>query len=70
MKSYYGKSDGETTIKGSDDLCMYLLYNAHVACVAGKAFGNDDCIRLSYATSEDKLREAVKRIREALAKLH
>ncbi|MGP1446773.1 MAG: pyridoxal phosphate-dependent aminotransferase [Candidatus Limimorpha sp.] len=70
VKSYYGKSDGETTIKGSDDLCMYLLYNAHVACVAGKAFGNDDCIRLSYATSEDKLREAVKRIREALAKLH
>lgn len=70
VKSYYGKSDGGTTIKGSDDLCMYLLYNAHVACVAGKAFGNDDCIRLSYATSEDKLREAVKRIREALAKLH
>lgn len=70
VNSYYGKSDGETTIKGSDDLCMYLLYNAHVACVAGKAFGNDDCIRLSYATSEDKLREAVKRIREALAKLH
>ena len=70
VKSYYGKSDGETTIKGSDDLCMYLLYNAHVACVAVKAFGNDDCIRLSYATSEDKLREAVKRIREALAKLH
>lgn len=70
VKSYYGKSDGQTTIKGSDDLCMYLLYNAHVACVAGKAFGNDNCIRLSYATSEDKLREAVKRIKEALAKLH
>lgn len=70
VKSYYGKSDGKNTIKGSDDLCMYLLYNAHVACVAGKAFGNDDCIRLSYATSEDKLREAVKRIKEALSKLH
>ncbi len=70
VKSYYGKTDGETTITGSDDLCMYLLYNAHVACVAGKAFGNDDCIRLSYATSEDKLIEAVKRIKVALAKLH
>ncbi len=67
---YYGKSDGTTNINGSDDLCMYLLYNAHVACVAGNAFGNDKCIRLSYATSEDKLREAVKRIKEALAKLH
>lgn len=70
VKSYYGKTDGETTITGSDDLCMYLLYNAHVACVAGKAFGNDDCIRLSYATSEDKLIEAAKRIKAALAKLH
>lgn len=70
VKSYYGKTDGETTITGSDDLCMYLLYNAHVACVAGKAFGNDDCIRLSYATSEDKLIEAARRIKAALAKLH
>ena len=70
MKSFYGKTDGETVIKGSDDLCMWLLYNAHVACVAGNAFGNDDCIRLSYATSEDKLIEAVRRIKAALAKLH
>jgi len=70
VKSYYGKTDGQTVIKGSDDLCMWLLYNAHVACVAGNAFGNDDCIRLSYATSEDKLREAVRRIKEALTKLH
>lgn len=69
VKSYYGKSDGTTTINNSDDLCMYLLYNAHVACVAGGAFGNDDCIRLSYATSEDKLREAAKRLKEAFAKL-
>ena len=69
MKSFYGKTDGETVIKGSDDLCMWLLYNAHVACVAGNAFGNDDCIRLSYATSEDKLIEAVRRIKAALAKL-
>ena len=70
VKSYYGKTDGQTVINGSDDLCLWLLYNAHVACVAGKAFGNDDCIRLYYATSEDKLREAAKRIKEALQKLH
>ena len=70
MKYYYGKTDGETVIKDSDDLCMWLLYNAHVACVAGKSFGNGDCIRISYATSLDKLVEAVKRIREALTKLH
>jgi aspartate aminotransferase len=49
---------------------MWLLYNAHVACVAGNSFGNDDCIRLSYATSLDKLVEAARRIKEALAKLH
>ncbi len=70
VKPYYGKTDGETVINGSDDLCMWLFYNSHVACVAGNAFGNDDCIRLSYATSEDKLIEAVKRIKTALAKLH
>ena len=70
MKYYYGKTDGETVIKDSDDLCMWLLYNAHVACVAGGSFGNGDCIRISYATSLDKLVEAVKRIREALTKLH
>ena len=69
VNAFYGKTDGETVIKGSDDLCMWLLYNAHVACVAGKAFGNDDCIRLSYATSDDKLVEAARRIKEALAKL-
>lgn len=69
VKSYYGKTDGTTVINNSDDLCMYLLYNAHVACVAGGAFGNDDCIRLSYATSEDKLREAARRLKEAFAKL-
>ncbi len=70
MKYYFGKTDGETVIKGSDDLCMWLLYNAHVACVAGESFGNGDCIRISYATSMDKLVEAVRRITEALTKLH
>lgn len=66
---YYGKSDGQNTIKNSDDLCMYLLFNAHVACVSGASFGNDECIRISYATDEDTLREAMRRIKEALAKL-
>ena len=70
MKYYFGKTDGETVIKDSDDLCMWLLYNAHVACVAGESFGNGDCIRISYATSLDKLVEAVRRIKEALTKLH
>lgn len=69
IKSYFGKSDGKITINDSNDLCMYLLYNAHVACVSGTAFGCNDCIRISYATSEDKLREAIKRIKEALSKL-
>ena len=70
MKYYFGKTDGETVIKDSDDLCMWLLYNAHVACVAGESFGNGDCIRISYVTSLDKLVEAVRRIKEALKKLH
>jgi aspartate aminotransferase len=69
IKSFFGKTDGETTINNSDDLCLYLLDKAHVACVGGAAFGNDECIRLSYATSEDKLREAAARIKEALSKL-
>ena len=69
IKSFFGKTDGETTINNSDDLCLYLLDKAHVACVGGAAFGNDECIRLSYATSEDKLRDAAARIKEALSKL-
>ena len=69
IKSYFGKTDGETTINNSDDLCLYLLNKAHVACVAGTAFGNGECIRLSYATSEDKLREAAARIKKALSEL-
>lgn len=69
VKSYYGKTDGKTVIKNSEDLSMYLLFDAHVATVSGGAFGCGDCIRLSYATSEDKLREAMRRIKESLAKL-
>jgi aspartate aminotransferase len=64
-----GKSDGETVINDSDDLAIYLLEKAHVATVGGTAFGAPDCIRLSYATADDLIIEAVKRISFALDKL-
>ena len=63
---FFGKSCAETSIKNANDLCMYLLNNAHVACVAGDAFGNPECIRISYAASESKLIEAMKRIKKYL----
>jgi aspartate aminotransferase len=66
---YFGKSDGKTTIKNGTDLCFYLLDKAHVALVSGAAFGNDNYIRFSYATSQDKLTEALKRMKTALAEL-
>jgi aspartate aminotransferase len=68
--SYYlGKSDGDVTIKTSDDLTLYLLDKAQVAVVGGDAFGAPDCIRISYATSDDLLIEAIKRIKVALERL-
>jgi aspartate aminotransferase len=69
IKSYFGKSYGKYAINNSNDLCMYLLFEGHVALVPGDAFGDPDCIRFSYATSSDLLIEAVKRIKEALALL-
>ena len=66
---YFGKSNGKTTIKNADDLCMYLLNSAHVAMVSGKAFGNAECIRISYAASETKIIEAMNRIKTHLSKL-
>ncbi len=69
VSHYFGKSDGETTIENVDDLCMYLLNKAHVSLVTGSAFGNDQCLRISYAASEDILIEAAKRIKEYLGKL-
>jgi len=65
----FGKSDGERTINNSDDFAVYLLEKAHVATVAGSAFGSPDCFRMSYATSDDNIREAMKRIKEAVSKL-
>lgn len=69
VSAFFGKSDGTVTIKNSDDLCLYLLENAHVSLVAGGAFGDENCIRLSYAASESDLREALKRVKEVLARL-
>ncbi len=69
VTSYYGKSIGGRIILSGSDLCDYLLDTAFVAIVPGAAFGSPDCIRISYATSEDTLREAIKRIAAALSKL-
>jgi aspartate aminotransferase len=66
---YYGKSDGTQTIESSDDMCLYLLSDAHVALVPGSAFGAPECIRISYAASDEELVEAMKRIKNSLAKL-
>ncbi len=67
--SYYGKSAGKYTINNGMDLALYLLQEAHVACVAGSAFGAPDCLRMSYATSDEKIEEAMNRITDALAVL-
>jgi aspartate aminotransferase len=66
ISSFFGKTLNGTLINSADDLSMYLLDKAHVATVTGEAFGNPNCLRLSYATSEDQLTEALKRIKEAL----
>lgn len=67
--TYYGKSDGDRKINDAGDLAMYLLEVGHVACVGGTAFGAPDCIRMSYATSDESIVEAMRRIKEALARL-
>ncbi|KWW29345.1 MAG: aspartate aminotransferase [bacterium P3] len=69
VSAYYGKSFNDKIIENSTDMAFYLLNEANVATVMGSAFGDDDCIRLSYATSEELLREALRRIKEALANL-
>jgi aspartate aminotransferase len=66
---YFGKSDGETTVNNATDLCMYLLHKAHVSIVTGEAFGDANCVRFSYAASDEKLTEAIRRIKEALTRL-
>jgi aspartate aminotransferase len=69
ISSYFGKTDGEAKITNSDELALYLLDKAQVATIGGDAFGAPECLRISYATSDDLLIEAVKRIKGALGKL-
>lgn len=67
--AYFGKSYNGTTVNNPEDLALFLLAEAHVACVGGTDFGAPNCIRMSYATSDEKLVEAFTRIKEALGKL-
>lgn len=67
--SFFGKSDGETVVRNSTDFAMYLLEEGHVATVAGDAFGDPDCFRMSYATSDENIREALRRIKEVTSRL-
>lgn len=69
IDSFFGKSDGNSTINNADDLTMYILEKANVALVTGAAFGAPKCIRISYAASEEELIEAMNRIKSALEKL-
>jgi len=65
---YYGKSDGSVTIKNGDDFCLYMLEKAQVSLVPGGAFGDEACVRLSYAASEKELVQAMKNLKETLSK--
>ena len=67
--SYFGKKDGDRVINNAEDLAMYLLEVGHVACVGGTSFGAPECIRMSYATSDENIAEAIRRIKETLARL-
>ncbi len=70
VSSFFGKSYNNQTIQSAEQLCMYLLNEANVALVTGEAFGNSNCIRISYATSEEILTEALNRVKIALEKLN
>ena len=69
ISAYFGKSDGKTLIKDSDDFCSWLLAEAFVATVAGSGFGAPNCMRISTAAADEQLEEACDRIKEAVAKL-
>ncbi len=69
VSSYFGKKAGDKLIANASDLCIHILEEAHVSLVTGEAFGAPKCVRLSYAASEEDLREAIKRIAEVLSKL-
>lgn len=69
INSFFGKKFGDHTINNADDLSMYLLNHAHVSTVTGRAFGQPDCIRLSFANSMENIEKGIARIKEALDKL-
>ena len=69
VSAFFGTANGDVVINSANDLAMYLLNDAKVAVVTGEAFGNDNCIRISYATSDNLLVEACERIRKSLSKL-
>ncbi|WP_321298849.1 pyridoxal phosphate-dependent aminotransferase [Marinifilum fragile] len=69
VNQIFGKSNGNITINNATDLSLYLLESANVATVTGEAFGAPECLRLSYATSEEQMAEAIRRIKSAIEKL-
>ena len=69
VKHFFGKTDGEDKIENADDLCMYLLNKAHVSTVTGRAFGEPNCIRISFANSMENIEKGFGKIKDALAKL-
>lgn len=70
VKHFFGKADGEDKIQNADDLCMYLLNKAHVSTVTGRAFGEPNCIRLSFANSMENIEKGFGKLKDALAKLN
>jgi aspartate aminotransferase len=70
VSAYFGTKDGDQFIQDGDDLCMYLLREGNIALVDGKGFGALNCIRISYAASEEQLIKAMERLTAALAKLN
>ena len=69
VNQFFGKADGEDKIENADDLCMYLLNKAHVSTVTGRAFGEPNCIRISFANSMENIEKGFAKIKDALAKL-
>ena len=69
MSHYFGKAHGENIINNADDLCMYFLNTAHVSTVTGKAFGEPNCIRISFANSMENIEKGFAKIKTALANL-
>ena len=69
ISSYFGKKDGDKVLTNSFDLSMYLLHKANVALVSGDAFGDNNCVRFSYSTSQDVLKVALARVKKSLAEL-